>query len=174
MIAATLGAGYTLGGRVTDAVPLLSQALEQATTTGYIVMWARCSLSLGEAHRVAGRLEEAHALAERALAHARAHQERGQEAYALRLLGDIAAQRKPPERERGEAHYHQALALADELGMRPLMAHCHLGLGTLYGKIGRREHAHPELSTAIDLYRSMDMTFWLPQAEAALAQMGGR
>jgi tetratricopeptide (TPR) repeat protein len=136
MIAATLGAGYTLGGRVTDAMPLLSQALEQVTTTGYIVMWAPCSLSLGEAHRAAGRLEEAHALAERALAHARAHQERGHEAYAPRLLGDIAAQREPSAVPRAAAHYRQALALAEELGMRPFQAHGHRGLGMLYATTG--------------------------------------
>jgi hypothetical protein len=58
--------------------------------------------------------------------------------------------------------------------MRPLTAHCHLGLGTLYAKVGRQEEARAELSTAIDLYRAMDMTFWLPQAEAALAQVEGR
>lgn len=55
--------------------------------------------------------------------------------------------------------------------MRPLQAHCHLGLGTLYARTGEREQAQAELSTAIDLYRAMDMTFWLPQAEAALARM---
>ena len=54
--------------------------------------------------------------------------------------------------------------------MRPLVAHCHLGLGTLYGRMGWVEHARAELSVAIELYRAMDMTFWLPQAEAALAQ----
>ena len=58
--------------------------------------------------------------------------------------------------------------------MRPLHAHCHLGLGTLYAKTGQQELARAELSTAIDLYRAMDMTFWLPQAEAVLAQMKGR
>jgi lipoprotein NlpI len=62
------------------------------------------------------------------------------------------------------------MALAEDLGMRPLQAHCHFGLGTLYTKIGRREHARAELSAAIDLYRAMEMTFWLPQAEAALAE----
>ena len=65
----------------------------------------------------------------------------------------------------------QALALANELGMRPLVAHCHLGLGQLYHQTGRGEQARTALTTAIDLYRAMDMTFWLPQAEAALAQM---
>ena len=55
--------------------------------------------------------------------------------------------------------------------MRPLQAHCHLGLGTLYAKIGRWEDGRSELTTAIKLYRAMDMTFWLPEAEAALAQV---
>ena len=70
-----------------------------------------------------------------------------------------------------EAYYRQALALADELGMRPLQAHCHLGLGTLYAKSGQPAQARAELSAALDLYRAMEMTFWLPQAEAALAQV---
>ena len=130
-------------------------------------------ISLGEAYLVAGRLEEAHTLAEHVLALARAHQERGHQAYALRLLGEIAARQEPPESEPAEAHYRQALALAEALGMRPLQAHCHLSLGTLYVKTGQREQARTELSTAIELYRDMDMIFWLPQAEAALAQVGG-
>jgi uncharacterized protein HemY len=60
--------------------------------------------------------------------------------------------------------------LAEELGMRPLQAHCHRGLGTLYAATGQHELARTALTTAIDLYRAMEMTFWLPQAEAALAQ----
>jgi tetratricopeptide (TPR) repeat protein len=165
-----LGAAYTLSGRLDDAVPLLTQAMEQRTAKEMGGFPALCSLWLGEAQRLAGRLEEAHVLAEHTLAFAREHKERGHEAYALRLLGEIAAQRDPPEVAPAEDYYHQALALAEELGMRPLQAHCHLGLGTLYLKKGRREQAHAELSTAIELYRAMDMTFWLPQAEAARAQ----
>jgi len=65
----------------------------------------------------------------------------------------------------------QALALAGELGMRPLQAHCHHSLGTLYRQTGRATLARAALSTAIELYRAMDMTFWLPAAEAALAQV---
>jgi Flp pilus assembly protein TadD len=68
-------------------------------------------------------------------------------------------------------HYRQAITLAEELGMCPLQAHCHRGLGTLYAMIGQQEQARTELSTAIALYRAMDMTFWLPQTEAALAQV---
>jgi hypothetical protein len=80
----------------------------------------------------------------------------------------------PPDVAQAEAHYHQALALAEELGMRPLQAHCHRGLGTLFATTSQREQARAELSAAIDLYRDMDMTFWLPQAEAALAQVEGQ
>jgi tetratricopeptide (TPR) repeat protein len=105
------------------------------------------------------------------LALAREHQERGHQAYALRLLGEIVARREPPEIEPAEAHYNQALAEA--LGMRPLLAHCHLGLGTLYTKMGRLEQARTELSAAIELCRAMAMKFWLPRAEGALAQAAG-
>jgi hypothetical protein len=68
-------------------------------------------------------------------------------------------------------HYRQALALADELGMRPLQAHCHRGLGTLYATTGQREQARAELSTAMEMYQAMEMTFWLPETEVALAQV---
>jgi tetratricopeptide (TPR) repeat protein len=173
-MAMALGAAYTLAGRIADAVPLLTQAMEQTTAMERGDFQALRLLALGEAQMLAGHLEEAHTLAERARALARAHQERGNEAYALRLLGDMAARRDPPESEPAEAHYRQALALAEALGMRPLQAHCHLGLGTLYAKTGQREQTHAALSTAIDLYRAMAMTFWLPQAEAALAQVEDR
>jgi class 3 adenylate cyclase/tetratricopeptide (TPR) repeat protein len=173
-IAAALGAAYALTGRVADAVPLLTRALEQRVATGTVSFQALCSLSLGEAQMGAGRLEEAQALAEQALALAHEHQQRGNQAYGLRLLGDIAARREPPDVAPAETHYRQALALAEELGMRPLQAHCHLGLGTLYVKTGRAALARTVLSTAIALYRAIEMTFWLPQAEAALAQVEAR
>jgi class 3 adenylate cyclase/tetratricopeptide (TPR) repeat protein len=173
-MASALGAAYTLCGRVTDAVVLLMQAMDQTSAMETVFIQALCRLALGEAHLLAGHLEEAHALADRALTLARAHQERGHQAYALHLLGNIAALREPPECDQAVAHYRQALTLADALGMRPLQAHSHLGLGTLYAKIGQRAPASAELSAAIDLYRAMAMTFWLPQAGAALAQAEGR
>jgi tetratricopeptide (TPR) repeat protein len=169
-----LGAAYTLGGRVADAVTLLMQTMEQTTGTEIVEFQTPCWLSLGEAQMSAGHPEEARALTEAALAHARAHGERGHEAYALRLLGEVAARRDPSESEHAEAYYQQTLAFAEDLGMRPLAALCHLGLGTLYLKMGRDHEAHIELSTAIDMYHAMEMTFWLPQAEAVLAQVEGR
>jgi DNA-binding winged helix-turn-helix (wHTH) protein/class 3 adenylate cyclase len=159
------------GGRIADAVPLLTQALEQAMASTRAWHQVLCSLPLSEVQMLAGRLEEAHALAEHALTLAREHQERGNQAYALCLLGEIVMRRDHSQAEPAETHHRQALALADELGMRPLQAHCHLGLGTLYAKIDQRERARAELSAAIELYRAMEMTFWLPQVEAALMQM---
>jgi class 3 adenylate cyclase/tetratricopeptide (TPR) repeat protein len=173
MMAATLGEAYTLYERITDAVPLLTQTIEQSTAMENVYFEAFCRVSVGAAQILAGHLEEAHTLAEGVLAFTRAHQERGHEAYALRLLGEIAARREPPECEPAVAHNQQALALAETLGMRPLQAHCHRGLGTLYATTGQREQARAELSMAIEMYRSMEMTFWLPQTEAALAQVEG-
>jgi tetratricopeptide (TPR) repeat protein len=173
-MAAALGAAYSLGGRVADALPLLTQALEQLTAMTRTHFETICSLPLSAAYLLDGRFEEAQALAERALALTRAHQERGRQAYALRLLGDTAAQREPPEVAQAEAHYQQALTLAEALGMRPLQAHCHRGLGMLYAATCQQEQAHIALSTAVEMYQSMDMTFWLPETEAMLAQVDAR
>ena len=101
----------------------------------------------------------------------RAHQEHGHQAYALRLLGEIEAHGQPPEIEQAEAYYQKALALAEELGMRPLQAHCHRGLGTLYAATGQQEQARTALATAMEMYQAMEMTFWLPEIEAVLAQV---
>ena len=174
LMAAILGAAYTLSRRIADAVPLLTQAMEQTTATEMAGFQALCRLPLSEAQLVAGLLEEAHTLAEQTLAHAHEHQERGNQAYALCLLGDIAVQREPPESVTAEAHYRQALALAEALGMRPLVAHCHRGLGTLYSRAERLDEARAALSTAVHMYRTMEMALWLPQAEAMLVQIGGR
>ncbi|HEY5871549.1 MAG TPA: hypothetical protein VI542_39235 [Candidatus Tectomicrobia bacterium] len=170
-IAAALGAAYALAGRGTDAVPLLTQAMERSTATKTFVYQTLCGLSLGEAQMLAGSLGEAHALTEGVLALARERQERGHQAYALRLLGDIAARREPPDTVQAEAYYQDALALAEALGMRPLQTHCYRSLGALYSQTDRAALARAVLSTAIELYRAMDMTFWLPEAESALAQV---
>ena len=114
-------------------------------------------------------------LAMRALDLSQVHKERGWEALCP----------PPPRRHRRAGRSPSAITRPrpttsrlrhsrQSSRMRPLQAHCHLGLGTLYAKTGQREQAHAALSTAIELYRAMDMTFWLPQAEAALAQVEGR
>jgi tetratricopeptide (TPR) repeat protein len=129
---------------------------------------------LSEAYLLAGRLEDARQRAAQAVELAHQYQRCGTRAWALWLLSESTARQASPEGEPTAGHYRQALTLAEELGMRPLAAHCHLGLGTLYAATGQRAPAHAELSAAIDLYRAMEMTFWLPQAEAARAQVSTR
>ena len=171
LIAAPLGYAYALSGRVAEALPLLEQVLEETERSGFQQTQALYVVWLSEAYLLADRREKARAGAVRALAHARAKQERGHEAWALRFLGETETRREPPEVKKAEEYHIKALALSEELGMRPLQAHCHRGLGTLYATIGQQEQARSELSTAIEMYRAMDMTFWLPQTETALAQV---
>ena len=172
--ASAQGYAYALSGRLAEALPLLEQAVEQSATMKQMAYYPLWVAHLGEAYLLAGRIEDATQQARQALERSRDLKQRGHEAYALRLLGEIAAQRQPPDAESAAAAYRQAMTLADELGMRPLAAHCHLGLGTLYARTERPEQARAELSAAMALYRSMDMTVWLAQTEAALAQMEGR
>jgi tetratricopeptide (TPR) repeat protein len=172
IIAAQLGYTYALAGRMRDALSLLEQALGQGAAKPS-VYHARLLGYLSEVYLLDGRPEDALPHAMRALELAHARKERGFQAYALRLVGDIAAQHEPRNVEQAAADYHRALALAEELGMRPLQAHCHRGLGTLYATTGQREQARAALSAAVDLYQAMAMTFWLPETEVALAQVEG-
>jgi tetratricopeptide (TPR) repeat protein len=170
-IVAGLGSASALQGRLAEGRALLEEAISESIRTGARQGHALWVARLSEVCRLAGRGEEAWQHARQALDLARQQKARGHEARALHQLGVVYAHANPPDVKQAEAHYQQALALADELGMRPLQAHCHHGLGTLYAKEGQREQARVELSTAIDMYRAMEMTFWLPQAEATLAQV---
>jgi tetratricopeptide (TPR) repeat protein len=131
--AAALGCAYACAGRITEALPLLEEAEQRDVAMGTTGGYALRVGYLSEAYLLAGRMQEAAQLAERAL----------------------------------------DLALAEELGMRPLVANCHLGLGTLHSRTGKVDQAHTDLAAAMALYRAMEMTFWLPQAEAALTQVEG-
>jgi tetratricopeptide (TPR) repeat protein len=171
-LAAALGLAYTLDGRVAAGLALVEHGVEQEVAgdrprrrLASIVAW------LSEAYLLAGRLGDAHQRAAQALDLARQYQQRGTQAWALWLLGESTARQASAEGEPAAGHYRQALALAEELGMRPLQAHCHRGLGTLYAQTGQRELARTALSAAIELYQTMAMTFWLPQTAATLAQV---
>jgi len=87
----------------------------------------------------------------------------GSLAHALHLLGDVASHPDAFDAETGAAHYRQALAIAKQHGMRPLIAHCNLGLGQLYGRMGKSEHARENLTAATTMYRDVDMDFCLEQ-----------
>jgi tetratricopeptide (TPR) repeat protein len=122
--------------------------------------------SLGRACLLLDELDEARRLGDRAVEFSPRHP--GFAAHALHLLGDIAAHPDRFDAESGEGHYRQALALAEPRGMRPLVAHCHLGLGKLYRRTDEREQAQEHLTTAVSMYREMDMRFWLEQAEVEI------
>ena len=171
LIVAGLGYAYALQGRLAEGRALLEEAISESTRTG--ARNPRWLAWLSEVCRLAGHGEEAWQHARQALDLARQRKARGDEALALHQLGVVQAHADPPDVARAEAYYQPALALAEGLGMRPLQAHCQLGLGTLYATTGQPEQACAQLSTAITLYRAMDMTFWLPRAEVALAQVVG-
>ena len=169
--AAALGLAYVLEGRVAAGLALVEQGVEQAVAMGRPKSLVLPVARLSEASLLAGRLEEARQRAAQALDLARQYQQRGHQAWALWLLGESTARQASPEVEPAASHYHQTLTLAEELGMRPLQAHCHRGLGMLYAATDQREQAQAALSTAIAMYQSMGMTLWLPQTEAALVQV---
>jgi class 3 adenylate cyclase/tetratricopeptide (TPR) repeat protein len=170
-IAAALGYACALEGRLAEGRALLEEARRESLRMG--VPRPQSFLGLSAVCLLEGRVGEAGEHARQAVALARQHGAPGFEAFALRHLGAVHAQAAPPDAAQAEAHYQQARALAEELGMRSLVAHCHLGLGRLYGQTGHGEEARAALTAAIALYRAMDMTFWLPQAEAALTEVEG-
>ena len=171
MTAAVLGLAYALCGRVTEALPLLEEGDTQGPRVR-IFDTSTATTALGTGYLLAGRMDEAGEIASRAAELAAERGFRGSQARSSYLLGEISARHDPPEAARAEDLYRRALGLADELGMRPLVADCHLGLGTLYRRTGERRQAQEHLSTAIEMYREMDIGFWLAQAEAELEMLG--
>ena len=171
LLTSALGYAYALSGHVADAVPLLEQAVRQAELLKVLFRYALWLAWLGEAYLLAGRTDDALELAERAVAHTSIYKEPGLHAYALRLGGEIARYGNWPTVGKAEAAYRQALTIADTLEMRPLQAHCHLGLGKLYHQKKLSEPAQRELSTAMVLFNAMGMTFWLQQTEALRRRM---
>jgi class 3 adenylate cyclase/tetratricopeptide (TPR) repeat protein len=171
---ASLGHVYTWSGRIGEGVSWLQQALTAYESAGIGFFHSISVVQRGEAYLFADQVEDARACANRAVMLARERGERGYEAWALRLLGEVASHHDRPDVATAEAHYGAAMALASELSMRPLAAHCHLGLGKLYHRAGNGAKAQEHLTTAATMYREMDMGFWLAQAEAALKSPGLR
>ncbi|MBI2179014.1 MAG: tetratricopeptide repeat protein [Candidatus Tectomicrobia bacterium] len=164
-----LGYAYGLAGNTQEALSLLEEAVHVAESMNFL-RWQPLRVAwLAEIHLLAGETGKAVALAASALNQARDQEEWGSHARALRLLGEIHSHPDSFDSEKAETHYRRALALAEELGMRPLQAHCHAGLGRLCQKTGREEEARTELDQAVEMYRDMGMDFFLRQAEAALA-----
>jgi len=161
-----LGLAYCRMGRVSEGVSLMEGVPGGPPTFQYSE-----GAALGEAYLLAGRTDEAAAQAQRTLALARQKGQRADEADALHLAGEVAARAEPVDAPAAEQQYRAAMSLADELGMRPLVAQCHLGLGKLFARTGKREQAREYLTTATMMYREMDMRFFLEQAEAELKEL---
>ena len=174
-VAAFLGSAYLWSGRATEAMPLLEEAVATLTTMRMLGLRSWINTSKAEAHLVLGRVADARAQAEQAVALARAHQEKGWEAWALKVLGDChaheSAESEPRRNEQAGDAYRGALALATDLGMRPLVAHCHFGLGQFCGRTNKREQAKEHFTSAIMMYREMDMQFWLKQADVEIKEL---
>jgi tetratricopeptide (TPR) repeat protein len=172
LVANWLGYAYTMTGRPADALALLEPAVERVRRVSRREE-AVVTIRLGQAYLAAGRTDDAMATSERALALSRERSERGHEAEALHLLGEITSRRDPADPEDAETRYREAAALSDELAMRPLLAHCHLGLGKLHRRNGRGEPAREHLAIATTMYREMEMRFWLESAEAEQQELTG-
>ena len=169
-VTAGLGSAHLWSGRAADAVPLLKEAVEVCTAMGLLGLRSWIITSLAEACLVLERVAEAREQAKQAVALARAHQQRGWEAWGLKLLGDVHAHELAEAEHAGDA-YRRALAQATELGLSPLVAHCHFGLGKLYGQTSKRQQAREHFMTATTMYREMDMQFWLEKAEHELQNL---
>jgi tetratricopeptide (TPR) repeat protein len=166
-----LGSAYGLDGRLDEAVALLEQAVAESRAIRLLYGYASLVTSLGEVCVLVGQLDDASRLAAEAVALARERGERGDEGWALHLAAEIAARRDPPDVVEATATYRKALAIAEALGMRPLAARCHLGLGAVLGSAGRALEARTHLALARDLFTALGLARWCREAEALSAEI---
>ena len=166
--ASCLGLAYAFTGRHEAGIEYAQEGVQRGKALGLTRFQPLRETLLANAYLIAGGYEDALAAARDALELARRYHERGPEAWALYLIAESMAQLQGAERNEIHDTYLAALNLADELGMRPLVAHCHLGMGQLHQRMGRLSEARAEFSQATELYRQMDMQFYLKQAEDGL------
>jgi tetratricopeptide (TPR) repeat protein len=166
LAAAPLASAYCLAGRADTALDLIKEAIEQAIAIGDpFGHWLRAA-SRAEAYLQVGRAADALPLAQRGIEVSKAVKGRGNLAWALRLMGEVAAAQTPPLVDEAESAYREALKMAQEMGMRPLEARCRLDLAALYRQAGRPKEARAEIGRAVEGLRALDMRSWLARAEA--------
>jgi class 3 adenylate cyclase/tetratricopeptide (TPR) repeat protein len=164
-VAAPLGAAYAMAGRVSDAVPLLEQAVAQGAALNLLAGHALRLTWLGEALLGAGELERASEQSGQALTLADRLGERGSQAYARRLAGEIAMRQETRDVQAAATAYRDALQRATELRMRPLVARCRLGLAAVHRHAGAEAEARADQDAAVEALRAMQMTHWLGRVE---------
>jgi len=170
---ARLGYAWAVSGRVQEGRDLLEEVRRGAKTMSAMGVGRAMQLAwLGEAYLLEGRLDEALDRTQQGVTLARRHRERSDEAWALHLLGEIAFRRDPPNVEAAEGYYREALALAAELEMRPLVAHVHFDLGKLFRTADRHEQARQHLTSAAAMYGEVEMCFWLDHAVSEMRSQG--
>jgi hypothetical protein len=173
MFLASLGHRQTLSARPDEALALVAQSVEPSTFA-LSPQHPFPFLFLAMAYREAGQSGRSTKTAVEALRLAEARRDGGARAWALYVLGSISVLRQPLDAEPVHGHYTRAMALAVDLGMRPLIAHCHLGLGTLHARLGNSEQANEGAGRAISMYREMGMTYWLERATTEMKNLERR
>jgi class 3 adenylate cyclase/tetratricopeptide (TPR) repeat protein len=164
-VASRLGVVNVLLGRIDEAIALLERAAAEAASMSRLSGHSLRFTHLGEAYLVAGRTDQALATAVKALELAQKHKEIGYQAWALRLLGDIKARQKEPNLGEAVQALTQSLSIAAALGMRPLVAHCHVALAAVDWQMGNRDAAEEHFRAASNMFQEMGMTFWRERAE---------
>jgi class 3 adenylate cyclase/tetratricopeptide (TPR) repeat protein len=172
LTAGALGLAYALGGRIEEALPLLEEGEANASAVFDAHEASTVASALGTGYLIAGKIDAALEVASRAAEMASKGGFRGNQARISQLLGEIYARQDPPDTSKAEDQFRRSLAMASELGMRPLVAHSHLGIGQLYERVGRRQEAEEHVATALTMYRDMDMRFWLEQVNAKVRSLG--
>jgi tetratricopeptide (TPR) repeat protein len=163
-VTVSLGNAYAAAGRVGEAMSLLELTNERARNS-----WTRVQLAHG--YLLVGKLEEATSVASRVLESSLTQGYRGYTALSLYVLAESNFHKILPDMGKAEDHYDRAMALANELRMRPLVAHCHVGLGKLYRRIGDPQQAKMHLANGVAMMREMEMGLWLEKAEAELKEL---
>jgi class 3 adenylate cyclase/tetratricopeptide (TPR) repeat protein len=160
-------------GEASEALKVIRQGeqlLELQVARGIVAHGSSAYHAVGRACLLLGRLDDARRLGDHSVEFAQ--RQPGVLAHALHLLGDIAAHPGRFDPESSATHYRKALTLAQLHGMRPLVAHCHRGLGTLSRRVGEAEQAREHLTSAATMYREMGMDFWLEQAKVGVPDSG--
>jgi class 3 adenylate cyclase/tetratricopeptide (TPR) repeat protein len=160
-----LGRTLSLADRP-DAHSTLEAAINYSEVIGFKAFWPGWLAWLADAQLHEGRWADAMDTIARSLEFSGAHGQQAQKAEALVVRGAIIGARSTSVPDQARSGLHEALAIATELEMRPLVAHCHLGLGKLCQRADSRQEAQEHFTTATTMYREMGMTYWLEHAEA--------
>ena len=174
LIVSCLAVAYAFVGRIAEAIRLLDSTTERnfwvkETGSRQVPLGKAMSMVWAvETYVLAGQHSEAEALARQGLAVFGESKDRASEAWLKYLIGEILACRDSSLSTQAEASYREASSIAQELGMRPLQAHCYLGLGQLHAQCKNSSAAQSELHAASEFYRAMCMPFWLSRADVGL------